>query len=92
MLCNNVTGEYWTETMLHEFGHAVYDRYVDPELPWLLRSMHPLTTEGIAMLFGRLTTDPDWLQHVAGVDGEVLDAAEPKLAGLRLLEIGRAHV
>lgn len=27
----------WMGTMLHEFGHAVYDRGVDPELPWLLR-------------------------------------------------------
>ena len=29
VLCNNVPGEYWTETMLHEFGHAVYDLHVD---------------------------------------------------------------
>ena len=85
VLCNNVVGEYWTETMLHEFGHAVYDRWVDPELPWLLRTMHPLTTEGIAMLFGRLTTDDEWLRTVVGVDATELAEAAPRLARLRLL-------
>ena len=67
VLCNNVPGEYWTETMLHEFGHAVYDLHVDADLPWLVRTMHPLTTEGVAMLFGRLTLDVEWLTTVAGV-------------------------
>ena len=61
MLSNNTPSEYWTGTMLHEFGHALYDTQVDPDLPWLLRTMHPLTTEGIAMLFGRLVRDVDWL-------------------------------
>lgn len=84
VLCNNVVGEYWTETMLHEFGHAVYDRWVDPDLPWLLRTMHPLTTEGIAMLFGRLTTDDEWLATVAGVDPDELAGTAPRLARTRL--------
>ena len=84
VLSNNVPGEYWTETMLHEFGHAVYDLYVDPELPWLVRTMHPLTTEGIAMLFGRLTLDPEWLTGVAGIAAEQVAAAEPALARRRL--------
>ena len=85
VLCNNVPGDYWTETMLHEFGHAVYDRFVDPELPWLVRTMHPLTTEGVAMLFGRLTGDPQWLRTVAGLDDAVVTAAEPRLARRQLL-------
>jgi peptidyl-dipeptidase A len=84
VLCNNVPGEQWTETMLHEFGHAVYDLHVDPELPWLLRTMHPLTTEGVAMLFGRLTLDPEWLTAVAGVDPAAVTAATPALAERRL--------
>ena len=84
VLCNNVPGEYWTETMLHEFGHAVYDLHVDPALPWLLRTMHPLTTEGVAMLFGRLTLDPEWLTAVAGVDPAAVAGAGPALARRRL--------
>jgi peptidyl-dipeptidase A len=79
VLSNNAASEYWAGTMLHEFGHALYDTKVDPELPWLLRSMHPLTTEGIAMLFGRLVRDVEWLRAVAGVDDEALEALGPRL-------------
>jgi peptidyl-dipeptidase A len=73
VLCNVEPSERWMDTMLHEFGHAIYDRETDPELPWLLRGpAHSLTTEGIAMLMGRLPRDPTWLIDVARVDaGEV---------------------
>jgi peptidyl-dipeptidase A len=68
-------------TMLHEFGHAVYDRGLDPDLPWLLREpAHPLTTEGIAMMFGRLVRDPSWLHDVAGLDRDTVDQLAPRLA------------
>ncbi len=87
VLCNNVPGEYWTETMLHEFGHAAYDANLDPTLPWLLRTMHPLTTEGVAMLFGRLSLDPEWLVTVAGVDADAVEAAAPALARRRLVAL-----
>ncbi len=83
VLCNNVSGEYWSETMLHEFGHAIYDVGVNPDLPWPVRTMHPLTTEGIAMLFGRLTLDPEWLRDVLGVDADTVAAAARALADRR---------
>ena len=51
VLCNVEPSERWMDTMLHEFGHAIYDRECDRELPWLVRgAAHALTTEGIAML------------------------------------------
>lgn len=78
VLCNNTPSERWAETMLHEFGHAIYDLEVSPQLPWLLRTMHPLATEGIAMLFGRLTRNPEWLIKILGVpetEVETLTAA-----------------
>ena len=68
VLCNVTASERWMETMLHEFGHGTYFAEVDRDLPWLMRTMHSLTTEGIAMLFGRLARDSDWLATVAGVD------------------------
>ncbi len=83
VLCNNVPGEYWTETMLHEFGHAIYDAGVDPQLPWPVRTMHPLTTEGIAMLFGRLTLDSEWLRQILGIDAATIAAAAPALRDRR---------
>ena len=46
VLCNLRPTERWMSTMLHEFGHAVYDQSVDPALPFLLRApAHTLTTE-----------------------------------------------
>jgi len=81
VLCNVEPSERWMDTMLHEFGHAIYDRESDRTLPWLLRgAAHPLTTEGIAMLFGRLARDPDWLAEVAGVDRATVDEIAPALA------------
>ena len=62
VLCNVEPSERWMDTMLHEFGHAIYDRECDRALPWLVRgAAHALTTEGIAMLIGRLPRDPAWL-------------------------------
>jgi len=68
VLCNVRPNEYWMSTMLHEFGHAVYDAGLDFDLPWTLRApAHTMTTEAVAMLFGRLTRNAEWLSRVAGV-------------------------
>jgi peptidyl-dipeptidase A len=84
VLCNVEPSERWMDTMLHEFGHAVYDRECDRTLPWLVRgAAHALTTEGIAMLLGRLPRDPEWLRAVAGVDSTDVDAIAPALAAAR---------
>ncbi len=77
MLCNVRNNDYWMSTMLHEAGHAVYDYYNDPSLPYVLRDCaHTLTTEAIAMLFGRLTKSADWLIKIAGVPAEEAKALE----------------
>lgn len=83
VLSNNAPSEYWAGTMLHEFGHALYDIHVGRELPWLLRTMHPQTTEGVAMLFGRLVRDVEWLGAVAGVSDADLDQLRPQLTRAR---------
>ena len=79
VLCNVRPTERWMGTMLHEYGHAVYDDHVDRTLPWLLRAQaHILTTEASAMLFGRLSKSPAWLHAWAGVAPSALarDAEE----------------
>src|SRR5262249_34668759 len=74
VLCNLRPTERWMGTMLHEVGHAVYDRNLDRSLPWLLRSQaHILSTEASAMLFGRLSKNPAWLREWAGADAAELD-------------------
>lgn len=74
VLSNNAPTEYWMSVMLHEFGHAVYDKNLGCTLPYLLREpTHQLATEGVAMFFGRLSKSPDFLV-------EVLGAAKPAVA------------
>ncbi|MEX0663196.1 MAG: M2 family metallopeptidase [Acidimicrobiia bacterium] len=81
VLCNVEPNERWTETMLHEFGHGIYDREVRSDVPWLLReASHSLTTEGVAMLFGRLARDPRWLERVVGLDASTVADLTPRLA------------
>jgi len=68
VLCNLDATARWMGTTLHEFGHALYNNRIDPDLPFLLReSAHTFVTEAVAMLFGRLPRDPKWLTEVAGV-------------------------
>lgn len=60
--------ESWMETSLHEFGHGVYDLYIDKDLPFLLRRpSHIFTTEAVAMYHGRLTKDELWIKKVLGL-------------------------
>jgi peptidyl-dipeptidase A len=62
VLCNVKPNHRWMGTMLHEFGHAVYDKYLDRNLPYLLRQpAHTLFTEAVAMMMGRLASDADWI-------------------------------
>lgn len=68
ILCNIQSNETWMETVLHELGHGVYDKYLDFDSPYLLRSpAHPFTTEAIAMFFGRLSRNPAWMQEMLGL-------------------------
>jgi peptidyl-dipeptidase A len=75
----------WNETLLHELGHGVYDKYQDRTLPWLLRGYpHVLSTEAIAILMGSLSNDREWLSSVVGVpaaEAEAIAQAAHEFAG-----------
>jgi len=72
--------ERWMVTLLHELGHAVYDRYIDRDLPWLLRRpAHTFTTEAVAILMGRQVRNPRWLQAVLGLPEEEVARLAPGL-------------
>jgi len=84
VLANVRPEAYWMDAMLHEFGHAVYDRHVNPRLPYLLRTYaHANTTEAIALMMGALVDDPGWLRSVAGANRERLGEDSEKLAANR---------
>ena len=73
VLCNLTDNERWMETMLHEFGHAAYSVGHDsnPDLPFLLREAAGIfTTEGVAMMFGRLSRNPEWMRLNLGISPE----------------------
>jgi peptidyl-dipeptidase A len=88
VLCNLQPSEYWMATMLHEYGHAIYDQQIDRSLPYLLRvPAHILTTEASAMLFGRLSKNAAWLTTYAGVP-----QAEAQAGAGALAQAGRAQL
>lgn len=68
ILCNLQDDRRWMGTLLHELGHAAYDKLMPSSLPWLLREpAHIATTEAIAMFMDRLSYDVDWLESAAGI-------------------------
>ncbi|MBP8042782.1 MAG: M2 family metallopeptidase [Bacteroidales bacterium] len=71
VLCNTQNNASWMNTLLHEFGHAVYSKYNDRALPYFLRdAAHTFTTEAIAMFFGRLASNPQWMVENLGISKE----------------------
>jgi peptidyl-dipeptidase A len=84
VLVNVRPDAYWMDTMLHEFGHAVYDKYINPKLPYFLRTIaHTCTTEAIALMMGSLVDDPAWLSAVAGVPEAELDEVSGHILWLK---------
>lgn len=84
VLCNLKPNVQWADTLMHEVGHGVYDKYISPDLPFLLREpAHSLTTEGLAMMFGAMVKTEDWLVNVRGLSpkeaARIVKSAEQSL-------------
>lgn len=76
------------ETNLHEFGHAAYFKYLDRELPFVLRTCaHFLTTEAIAMLFGKMGKDERWLKKFLHLEEKTLQELSPELKKYQQLQM-----
>ncbi len=93
ILCNLRNNEHWMGVLLHELGHAVYDKYHDPALPYLLRRpAHAFTTEAIANLFGRLSRDAAWMQSMLSLtdtQSQEIEAEATKSLGMQMLVFAR---
>ncbi len=98
VLANVVPSERWMETMLHELGHAVYSKYTSRSLPYLLRTeSHILTTEGIAMMFGRLSKRRVWMEQMGilprylpeGVTAEEIEKVGAEMIRYQMLIFSR---
>ena len=71
VLCNVKNNTNWQETMLHEYGHSLYENYYPADLPWSLKTpAHTFTTEAIAMMFGRFGSKPQWIKDMVGISPE----------------------
>lgn len=80
VLANLRPNETEMETMLHEMGHSVYFKYLDPTLPFTLHTAaHIFVTEAVAMFFGRLARDAGWYQRIMGTDGAQLETLKKDL-------------
>jgi peptidyl-dipeptidase A len=93
VLGNIKPNDQWASTMLHEFGHSVYSSLNIPHsVPYVLRmESHILTTEGVAMMFERLSKRGTFLKKM-GVkvpDRAAFDAAGAKALRYRLLIFSR---
>ena len=74
VLCNVKPTMGWMNTMLHEYGHAVYSRYYDPQKPYLFRdAAHTFTTEAIAMIMGRFASNPQWMLDMGVINADQKD-------------------
>jgi peptidyl-dipeptidase A len=74
ILCNITPNMRWMETTLHELGHALYDKHIDPSLPFLLREpAHAFTTEGIANLFGGFASEAGWMSRALNLPEAEVD-------------------
>ncbi len=88
VICNLRPDARWASTLLHELGHAVYDKYHDPQMPYLLRQpAHTLSTEAIAMLMGRLTYNPAWLEQILGLSQSDIAQVAPSAAAQQQLDM-----
>lgn len=86
VLCNIKPNQNWMGTMLHEFGHANYDKYIDPDLPFTLRNpAHTFTTEAIAMFFGRMSSNAGFLVDMKLTDKA--DASKVAAEGFKVLRL-----
>ena len=81
------------ETILHELGHAVYDKYHGRQVPYILRKpAHTFTTEAVAMFFGRLSRNPAWMQKMLQLTDqqrEQIEKVSDKYAQLKQLIFAR---
>jgi len=89
VLCNVKQNHNWMSTLLHEFGHATYDKYIDIKLPYTLREpAHTFTTEAIAMLMGRLASNASFMKDMLKIDEkESKKIAEESFKSLRLEQL-----
>lgn len=71
VLANLKPNLYWSDTIIHELGHAIYDKYINKDVPFLLHeASSSITTEGFAMMTGSYVKKEEWLTKMLKVPPE----------------------
>ena len=77
---NIKNNESWMSTTLHELGHAVYDKYCDKVLPFLLKeNAHIFVTEAIAILFERNSKNKAFIRRCGNIESEDVEKIEKEI-------------
>lgn len=90
ILCNLKPSLRWMDTLLHELGHAVYDKYIDHDVAYILHTAsHSITTEGYAMMMGAMAKNQEFLTKVVklspGEAAQYVQAAKRSLRAEKLI-------
>ena len=79
-LCNIRPNIRWLETIIHELGHAVYEKGYDKDLHWYLKTPpHMITTEAVALITGRHAHDATFLKDISNdpqIDEKINEASQ----------------
>jgi peptidyl-dipeptidase A len=95
VLANIEQNNYWASTLLHEFGHSVYTtnkNFIPQYLPYPIRQdAHILCTEGVAMMFERLSKRASFLKEmkIKVQDPKAYDEAGARALRMQLLIFSR---
>lgn len=74
MIANLENDAISTDRILYETGFASTMKYVDSELPFILRQpAHFMVSDAIGILFSRLAKDPLWLKQTVNVPEEEIE-------------------
>jgi len=90
VLCNVKPNMRWMDTTLHELGHGVYDKQIGKDVPFVLHEpAHILATEAVAMMFGAMAKNEDFLTNVIHVPSDqaadFITAARRSLSAEKLI-------
>jgi hypothetical protein len=75
---------------LHEFGHGIHDAFTEERRFELAKLGNRTGSEALAALFESLTSDPTWLDQVAGLRGDAARAWSEAVAIQELFVVRRA--
>ncbi|MDO8537949.1 MAG: M2 family metallopeptidase [archaeon] len=89
IIMNSKNNEKWMEVTLHELGHGIYQKYIDSNLPYLIRdNSHLITTEAIAQLFGRNSKNVSFIKDYCKVNASEIERLKEQIEkSLKLREL-----